>query len=107
MPILGSFPPTLVRRRLLALLRVVLDFFQRWIRKDIYTLAASLAVLGGLSSGLETVSSILRGLGRYLSHFVTSSIAIQDRDKLNHDVLAWLRAHALKGKQTRSPVRLR
>ncbi|KAK6818869.1 hypothetical protein PG987_016322 [Apiospora arundinis] len=102
MPKIASLPPTVVRRRLLARLRMVLNFFQRWIRTDINTLAASLAILGGLKGGLGTVSGILTNLRRYISHFFTSSIAVPKDNKLNREVLSWLRAHALEGKQRRS-----
>ena len=101
MPTLSSLPPILARRKLLALLRVVLDFFRRWLRTDVSTLAASLTVLGGLQSGLGSAFDILRSTRRYLSHFLTSSIAINGADKLNREVLNWLREHALEGKQMR------
>ena len=104
MPTFGSLLPVAARRRLLALLRVMLDFFRRWVRADVNTLVASLTVLGGLTRGLESGSDILRGMRRYLSHFFTSSIAISEENELNHEVLNWLRVHALEGKQKRSLV---
>ncbi|KAK8122565.1 hypothetical protein PG984_011235 [Apiospora sp. TS-2023a] len=88
--------------KVLAYYRVLIDFFRRWIGKDVKTIAASLAVLGGLKTGLETVSGFLSGLGRYLRHFFTSSITITGKDALNREVINWLACHVLDRKQTRS-----
>lgn len=85
----------------LAYYRVLIDFFRRWVGKDVKTIAASLAVLGGLKTGLETVSGFLSGLGKYLSHFITSSVTIHGKDTLNREVINWLACHVLDRKQTR------
>ncbi|KAK7914863.1 hypothetical protein PG985_012566 [Apiospora marii] len=86
----------------LAYFKALVDFFRRWVGKDIKTIAASLAVLGGLQTGLGTVSGFLSGLGRFLGHFFTSSMTIHGKDSLNREVINWLACHVLDGKQTRS-----
>ncbi|KAK8016551.1 P-loop containing nucleoside triphosphate hydrolase protein [Apiospora rasikravindrae] len=92
----------IARSGVLPYLRVLVDFFRRWVRTDVSTLAASLAVLGGLKTGLETVFGTISGLRMYLSHFFTSSVTISGDDILNSEVIDWLCAHVLERKQTRS-----
>ncbi|KAK8064698.1 Mitochondrial chaperone BCS1 [Apiospora phragmitis] len=100
MPEAASAPS--VPSRGIAYFRVLVDFFRRWVRTDINTLTASLAVIGALKTGLASVFGLLMDLRRYLGHFLTSSVTINGSDKLNREVINWLGAHVLERKQTRS-----
>lgn len=88
--------------QVLAYFRELIDFFRGWIGKDVKTVAASLAVFGGLRNGLAAVFRLFSSFGKYLSHFVTSSITIHGKDSLNREVVNWLACHVLDGKQNRS-----
>lgn len=71
------------------------DFIPQWVKLDIRMIAAALTILGMLSGALQFLQSVTMKFYWYITRFLTASVSINARDKLNREVLNWVGAQVL------------
>lgn len=86
-------------------LEYVLQFFKNWLKLDIPTLATAIVVSTNLSAGshgLTRLQALSCRIYEYFTAFFSSSISIQGSDRLNREVLDWLRANVFPKRNIRT-----
>ena len=77
------------------------DFFRTWLKLDITTLAAILAIFGMISGAVRDLQGMAVKLYWWITKFFTASVSIASNDRLNKEVLNWLGAQVLTRQATR------
>src|SRR3569833_2549256 len=77
------------------------DFFSRWLKLDITTIAALMTIFGMISGALPMVQTAAVKIYWWITRFFTASISIGANDRLNREVLNWLGAQVLPRQATR------
>ncbi|CAJ2512937.1 Uu.00g010560.m01.CDS01 [Anthostomella pinea] len=76
-------------------LLAVKHFFEKWLNLDITALALALGVLGSASAGIGEMRRLGSWLWRSVARFFVASICLCAGDKLNQDVMHWMRHHVI------------
>ncbi|KAK0647036.1 BCS1 N terminal-domain-containing protein [Cercophora newfieldiana] len=80
---------------------VLQNFFKSWLGVDLTTVLTAAALMGAASSGVRTIQASGSKVYWWIIRFLTASISIAGKDRLNREVLNWLGAHVLTTKGTR------
>jgi len=80
---------------------VLQNFFKSWLGVDLTTVLTAAALMGAASSGVRTAQATGSKVYWWIIRFLTASISIAGKDRLNREVLNWLGAHVLATKGTR------
>ncbi|KAK0624094.1 BCS1 N terminal-domain-containing protein, partial [Immersiella caudata] len=80
---------------------VLQNFFKSWLGVDLTTVLTAAALMGAASSGARAIQASGSKVYWWIIRFLTASISIAGRDRLNREVLNWLGAHVLTSKGTR------
>ena len=80
---------------------VLQNFFKQWLGLDLATLLTAAALMGAASSGAQSIQTGSSKLYWWIVRFLTASISIAGKDRLNREVLNWLGAHVLMKGTTR------
>jgi chaperone BCS1 len=74
---------------------------QSWLRLDLATLAAVLAIAGTVSSTFRSVRNLALRVYWWFARFFTAAISIPANDRLNREILNWIGAEVLTRQATR------
>lgn len=77
------------------------SFLQTWFRLDIGTILTIAAAMGLVSACAQSLHATGLRLYWWVIRFLTASISIAGKDRLNREVLNWLGHHQLSKKSTR------
>ncbi|KAK0752834.1 BCS1 N terminal-domain-containing protein, partial [Schizothecium vesticola] len=77
------------------------SFLQTWFRLDIGTVLTIAAAMGLVSACAQSLHATGLRLYWWVIRFLTASISIAGKDRLNREVLNWLGHHQLSKKSTR------
>ncbi|KAK4445256.1 BCS1 N terminal-domain-containing protein [Podospora aff. communis PSN243] len=80
---------------------VLQNFFKSWLGLDLTTVLTAAALMGAASSGAAAIRAWGSKVYWWIIQFLTASISIAGKDRLNREVLNWLGAHVLASKGTR------
>ncbi|PSR77249.1 P-loop containing nucleoside triphosphate hydrolase protein [Coniella lustricola] len=76
-------------------------FVSQWLKLDITTIAAAMTILGTLSGCLQLLHAFCSKIYWYFIRFLTASVSINGKDKLNREVLNWIGAQVLTHSRAR------
>ncbi|KAL5612922.1 uncharacterized protein BROUX77_003078 [Berkeleyomyces rouxiae] len=76
------------------------SFFIRWLHIDITKLAMALTICAMLSGALTNAHDMATRFYWWIARFLTASVSITGKDRLNREVINWLGAHVLRQKSS-------
>jgi mitochondrial chaperone BCS1 len=74
---------------------ILRDLIASWLKLDITTLAAVLTILGTISGAFRDLQTLAAKAYWWITRFLTSSISIAGKDRLNREDLNWVGANVL------------
>ncbi|PHH52191.1 Mitochondrial chaperone BCS1 [Ceratocystis fimbriata CBS 114723] len=76
------------------------SFFLKWLHIDITKLAMAVTICAMLSGAISNIGDMATRFYWWIARFLTASISITAKDRLNREVINWLSAHVLRPKRT-------